>query len=186
MLVNLDTSCYHDDLLHFFGIKKSWLPVIKSSLDDFGCIEGTFPFSGTRINVLIGDQQSSLLGHWGADFGMKSKCTFGTGAFLLKVCKDRPEIGNSHLLTLFNTGTQTKFVAEYPIVCAGSLVSWLQDKMKMITSPEELNSIPMLVPLENSVYLVPSLSGCLFPLWDASLTGSLHGISSTALKQMFA
>lgn len=182
MLLDLDSFDYHDDLLEFFGISKSWLPLVKPSFDNFGQITKTLPFGGTLVNVLIGDQQSSLLGHWGAELKAKSKCTFGTGAFLLKVCKARPKKTNNHLLTLLNTGAQTKFVAEYPIVCAGSLVSWLQDKMGLITLPEDLNYIQTNVPLESSLYFIPNLSGCLFPMWDSSLTGSLHGLSLSSTK----
>ena len=169
---------WDSELLDYFGIQNQWLPEIRAT--DFGSISTEFPFSNLPITALIGDQQASLIGHWGKDFFGKSKCTLGTGAFLLHSLNIGTEIINSNcLLTLIQPG---QFAEEFPIVCAGSLVTWLLDSLNLIASVDELYLIDFNATVKHqqvaeSVYFVPNLSGCLFPLWNPKARGSFHNIS---------
>ncbi len=182
--MDLSTFSYSQVALNFFGISPSVLPEIRPSLcEKYGRIADCFPFAKMVVNVLIGDQQSSLLGHWGRAFENQAKCTFGTGAFLLKSVDTIVQGDVNHLWTVLNIGNGTFYLQEYPIVCAGSLVVWLQKNLEMIETVEELNSLKFsLHSPEESIYFCPNLSGCLFPLWDSSQSGSFHNLTLKTTK----
>lgn len=175
-LVDLNAAKWSPEILKYFGIKEAWLPEIINYECDYGAISCEFPFAGLSIKALIGDQQSSLIGHWGSSFEEKTKCTFGTGAFLLKSlrCNDNSTKVNALRTAIF----PGYFAAEYPIVCAGSLVKWLQNNLNFISSPKDLDSMGLISKsAESCVYFVPDLAGCLYPTWDPSARGSFHNIS---------
>ncbi len=184
MLLDLETRSYSEFVLEFFGISKACLPEIRPSYyENYGIIADSLPFAKMAVNVMMGDQQSSFLGHWGRDFRHRAKCTFGTGAFLLKEAIFQPLIGAQYLWTILNTGDETFYLQEYPIVCAGSLVNWLKQNLELINNVEDLNYVENLyLPPEESVYFVPHLSVCLFPLWDPTRSGSFHNLTLKTLK----
>lgn len=184
--MDLETLDYSQILLDFFGISKSFLPTIRPSyFENFGTIADNFPFPRATINVIVGDQQASLIGHWRNELEDCAKCTFGTGAFLLKsTTKCQSEGSRKFLRTVLCFGTRTVHLEEYPIVCAGSLVSWMKQNINLISSVADLNVIqPSQKPFEEAVYFVPNLSGCLFPLWDSAQKGSLHSITLKTTKE---
>ena len=175
-LFSLESGDWCHELLNYFGINVDWLPEIKHPGDLYGSFADQFAFSGTPITALVGDQQASILGHWGKDYLGKVKCTFGTGAFLLRSIDSEAENNPNALRTVI---IKDHLAEEYPIVCAGSLIKWLQDSLNFFDNPNDLNHIN-LAPFKSakeSVYFVPNLSGSLFPKWDPLLRGSFHNIS---------
>lgn len=172
-LFDIHKNKWSSELLDYFNINVDWLPEIR--IKCFGKIAKDFPFPNLLITALIGDQQASLIGHWGKDFIGKTKCTFGTGAFLLRSLADSPETNPNALTTVIIQG---QLAEEYPIVCAGSLIKWLQNSFNFFNKENDLNRLDFTPhDAENSVYFVPNLSGCLFPLWDPSARGSFHNLS---------
>lgn len=181
-LYDLKSEKWSEKILKYFGIEENWLPQIKSFNSIYGTILNEFPFPNLQITALLGDQQSSLIGHWGQDFIGMTKCTFGTGAFLVKSLEtDERDISKgNYLKTLIIPG---KFAKEYPIVCAGSLIKWLQNGLEMIKSSNDLDSMDFnSKSVESSAYFIPNLAGCLFPSWDPSAKGSFHNISLKTYK----
>lgn len=183
-LYDLKYKNWSNEILKYFNFKTSWFPEVRNC--DFGSISDDFPFGGTEITAMIGDQQASLIGHWGNDLVGKSKCTFGTGAFILR------HIDKNEAMSCFNKNSLKTvlygdhLVEEFPIISAGSLIKWLQNSMCMIDDLNDLQELDF-NPLErnSSVYFIPNLSGCLFPAWDSSARGSFHNISLKSSKQDF-
>lgn len=175
-LYNIDFGRWDPEIMNHFKIDPNWIPGIKQFGEIYGEISEHFPFSNCEITAIIGDQQSSLIGHWGKDFLGKVKCTFGTGAFLLRSIETRSTTGSSEALK--TVILNDKLVEEFPIVCAGSLIKWLQNSLYFINTPDELNHLDFTPQShDESVYFIPNLSGCLFPLWDPSARGSFHNLS---------
>ena len=175
-LYDIENDNWSPDLLAYFNINQAWLPEIKS--ENYGEISREFHFPELPITALIGDQQASLIGHWGKDFIGKTKCTFGTGAFLLRSIGDSLEKAETNPNALNTVIIPGRLAEEYPIVCAGSLIKWLQKSLNFINKASELNQMNFAPQsAENSVYFVPNLAGCLFPTWDPSARGSFHNIS---------
>ena len=183
-LYNLKSKQWSHDILKYFSIKEEWLPEIKSN--NYGAISEGLPFGGSEITALIGDQQASLIGHWGNDLIGKSKCTFGTGAFLLHCLDANEDTGKCNRNALKTVIYGDLLAEEFPIISAGSLVKWLQNSLKMFTDPSELLEFDF-TPRDpkTSVYFIPNLAGCLFPTWDPTARSSFHNISLQSGQQDF-
>lgn len=173
-LYDIKTKNWSQEILKYFNFKEEWLPEIKSN--DYGVISKDFPFAGIEISALIGDQQASLIGHWGTDLTGKTKCTFGTGAFLLRCLDSTGQTTQNALKTVVHGDIMAE---EFPIISAGSLVKWLQDSLNFINDPSDLLQLDLFTPSDpkTSVYFIPNISGCLFPSWSSSSRASFHNIS---------
>lgn len=172
-LFDIKQRSWSQKLLNHFGIDCQILPEIRNS--NFGVISNKFPFAGVEIASLIGDQQSSLIGHWGKDFAGKSKCTFGTGAFLLISKLTHGFVMGNYLRTIV---LGDKYALEYPIVCAGSLINWLKNNLNLFDDLDSLNQVSFYPKCsQNSVFFVPDLAGCLYPSWNPNARGSFFNLS---------
>ena len=76
-LMNLETLDWDEELLAIFGVKREWLPEIRSSSEIYGLTEDSVPVAG-----ILGDQQAAMVGQTCFSKG-ESKTTYGTGNFAL-------------------------------------------------------------------------------------------------------
>ena len=185
-LLDIGTGAWDEEQLGRFGLQRSWLAEVRATVDAFGVIGRGARFAGVPVACLVADQQASLYGHWGRDAATGTKCTLGTGAFLLaggvRGASEGAAPGHALLTTvLARFGRAPPLLArEAPIVCAGSLTTWLRDKLRVIADVRELDAIleaSVHSPETDAVCFVPHLSGCLFPLWDAGARGSFHNLA---------
>jgi glycerol kinase len=186
-LLKLSEGTWSDELLSLFGIKKDWLPDIRSTFhpDAYGNISKEYPFSELPITALIGDQQASLFGHWSEKAPSSTKVTFGTGAFILQgipyASPQNAPAGILQTVLVKFPDKHTQFAFEAPIACAGSLITWLREGLGFIASFDELEASQLTLNSE-PVYFVPHLTGSLFPYWNASARGSFHNLSLQSTK----
>jgi glycerol kinase len=83
LLFNIHSLTWDEDLLKYFGVPQAALPTVSPSVSDFGVTKGLdFLPDGVPIRGMAGDQQAALFGQGCLSQG-ESKCTYGTGAFLL-------------------------------------------------------------------------------------------------------
>ena len=83
LCMNLSTLDWDPELMDILGVPKSLMPKIMPSAGVFGVTKGlSFLPDGIPISGIAGDQQSALFGQTCFNVG-QSKCTYGTGAFLL-------------------------------------------------------------------------------------------------------
>jgi glycerol kinase len=84
LLYDIHAGAWDDGLCALFGIPKAVLPEVKSSAEVYGITKdcGVLP-DGIPVCGMAGDQQSALFGQACFQPG-ESKCTYGTGAFLLR------------------------------------------------------------------------------------------------------
>jgi glycerol kinase len=91
MLMGLKELAWSSEAVSFCGVGAFQLPQLKPSIGDFGeIVRG--PLKGVRVTGVLGDQQAALLGQ-GCTREGESKCTFGTGAFLLQHVGGEPHEG---------------------------------------------------------------------------------------------
>lgn len=81
LLFNIETLQWDENLCRLFKVPSSQLPTVYPSGHHYGDIS-LKQFHRVPIMGIIGDQQASLFGHCCFSPG-SSKCTFGTGAFML-------------------------------------------------------------------------------------------------------
>jgi len=72
---------------------------------------------------------------------------------------------------------QCQFALEGSVAVAGAAVTWLQDNLGLITSPQELNALAASVPDSGGMYFVPAFSGLLSPYWRDDARGVMVGMT---------
>ncbi len=181
MLFNIRTLTWDKKLLDYFGIPESVLPEVVSNGQELGTAYttmGTFP-----IGSILGDQQSSLFGLGCVEKGL-AKATYGTGCFILSnTGSDLVE--NDKLLTTiaWNIGNETTYALEGSIFNAGTIINWLIDDLKVISSNKESNEICDKIPSTNGVYFVPAFTGMGAPYWNQYCRGSITGLTRGTTRE---
>ena len=188
MLMNLKTLDWDDSMLKTFGVPRSMLPRIMPSScpDSYGSTSETGPF-GAAIPVTgnLGDQHAALFGQ--ACFAPgEAKNTYGTGCFLVLNTGEKPVFSKNGLITTvgYKIGNEkTVYALEGSIAVAGSLVQWLRDKLKIISSAPEINEHAQECEDNGGVYFVPAFSGLFAPYWRSDARGVITGLTHFAGKE---
>ena len=181
LLYNIHTHEWDDDLLKLFDVPKEMLPKVVSNSEVYGNTHVDYFGVPIKIASMIGDQQGAMFGHACFDIG-DVKCTYGTGSFMLINTGSEPKNSSHHLLTTiaWQIGdNKPEYALEGVVPTAGSAVSWLRDKMGILRSAKEIESLAFSVPDSGGVFFVPSLNGLASPRWNASARGTIFGITAS-------
>jgi glycerol kinase len=182
MLMNIRTLAWDEELLAFFGVPRSMLPQICPSAQHYAAARLLLP--GVRITAAMGDQQAALFGQTCYTPG-EAKCTYGTGSFLL--LNTGPNLVRSRhgLLTTvaYKIGDQSAVYAlEGPIAVTGALVQWFRDRLGLISSAPEIETLARTVEDNGGCYIVPAFSGLYAPHWRSDARGIIVGLTSYITK----
>ena len=82
MLLNIHDLAWDPSLLGLFGVPEAMLPEVLPSAGDFAVTDGAELGAELPVTGVAGDQQAALYGQACFSRGM-TKCTYGTGAFVL-------------------------------------------------------------------------------------------------------
>jgi glycerol kinase len=149
----------------------------------YGKVGRTDPgaFLGLDLPVagIAGDQQAALFGQ--ACFGTgDSKCTYGTGSFVLVNTGAEVVRSDAGLLTtvawMAPDGSLT-YALEGAIFVTGAAVQWLRDGLGIIGAAAESEPLAATVSDSGGVVFVPALTGLGAPDWDPSARGTIVGIT---------
>ncbi|MWA02292.1 glycerol kinase GlpK [Actinomadura sp. LD22] len=182
LLMDLHTLSWDDDLLAFFGVPRAMLPEIRSSTETYGTARKVFP--GVRVGAALGDQQAALFGQTCFAPG-ETKCTYGTGAFLLMNTGTKPVRSEHGLLTTvgYKIGDEPAVYAlEGSIAITGALVQWFRDGLGLITTAPEIETLARTVDDNGGCYIVPAFSGLFAPHWRSEARGIIVGLTSYITK----
>src|SRR5918998_220771 len=179
LLYDLAKGAWSDELCELFDVPRSALPeVVPSS----GVVGTTDPdaFLGLALPVagIAGDQQAALFGQACYSPG-DSKCTYGTGSFVLTNTGSSPVRSGAGLLTTvaWDLGDGLVYALEGAIFVTGAAVQWLRDGLGLIDSANEIEGLARTVPDSGDVVFVPALTGMGAPHWDPHARGALLGIT---------
>ena len=178
MLFNINTLQWDADILAEMDIPVSMLPTPVESSRVYGHTEPEFFGGPIPISGAAGDQQSALFGQVCFDPG-SSKCTYGTGAFLLMNTGETPIYSKNGLVTTIAWGLNGKvnYALEGSIFVAGAAIQWLRDELRFIESASDSEYMAKKVPDTNGCYVVPAFTGLGAPHWDAYARGSIMGLT---------
>ena len=178
MLFNIHTLRWDDEILHKFGIPKRMLPTPMPSSCCYGQTEAHFFGAPIRISGAAGDQQAALFGQACFTPGT-SKCTYGTGAFLLMNTGETPIFSNNGLVTTIAWGLNGKvhYALEGSVFVAGAAIQWLRDELRVIESAADSEYMAQKVPDTGGCYVVPAFTGLGAPYWDAYARGAILGLT---------
>ncbi|GAB3143326.1 glycerol kinase GlpK [Microbispora hainanensis] len=182
LLMNLRDLDWDPVLLGFFGIPRAMLPEIRPSSETYGTARRVLP--GVRISAALGDQQAALFGQTCFHRG-EAKCTYGTGAFLLLNTGTEPVASTHGLLTTvgYQIGDQPAVYAlEGSIAITGALVQWFRDRLGIISTAPEIETLARTVDDNGGCYIVPAFSGLFAPHWRSEARGVIVGLTSYITK----
>ena len=179
LLMDLRTLDWSDELLGRLEVPRALLPEVQPSSQVYGHTLGmdVLP-DGIPVAGMAGDQQAALFGQ--ACFAPgESKCTYGTGAFLLENT-GREIIESAHgLLTTvgWKVGEEVAYALEGSAFIAGAAVQWLRDGLGLFKSSADIEALAASVPDSAGVVFVPALTGLGAPHWKSEARGCISGIT---------
>ena len=178
MLYNIHTLRWDEEILKTLEIPSSMLPETVPSSSLYGYTDAAFFGAPIPICGAAGDQQAALFGQTCFEAG-QSKCTYGTGAFLLMNTGETPILSNNQLITTIAWGLNGKvhYALEGSIFVAGAAIQWLRDELKFIDSAPDSEYMARKVPDTNGCYVVPAFAGLGAPYWDAYARGVITGLT---------
>jgi glycerol kinase len=184
MLMGLETLDWDAVILDELGVPRSMLPAIRGSSEVYGT--GVGDLDGVPISGILGDQHAALFGQTCFEGG-QSKCTYGTGAFMLMHTGTTPVHSTHGLITtvaarLGGPSNPATYALEGSVAVAGSLVQWLRDDLAIIDSADEVEALARSVPDSGDVVFVPAFSGLFAPHWRPDARGVIAGLTRFSTK----
>jgi glycerol kinase len=182
MLMSLQTLDWDDELLDAMGVPRAMLPEIRPSSEIYGEAGGRL--AGLPVAAALGDQQSALFGQTCFARG-EAKCTYGTGSFLVMNTGEQLVESSSGLLTTVGAkvdGHDPSYALEGSIAVTGALVQWFRDKVGLIGSAPEIETLARSVEDNGGCYFVPAFSGLFAPHWRSDARGVIAGLTGYITK----
>lgn len=179
LLMELSSCAWDPELMEALEVPPGLLPEICPSSHPFGATRGLdFLPDGIPITGIAGDQQAALFGQACFEPG-QSKCTYGTGAFLLEVTGSTPVVSRHQLLTTvaWQIGDQTTYALEGSAFIAGAAVQWLRDGLGLIKTAADIEPLARQVPDSGGVTFLPALTGLGAPHWKSDARGLISGLT---------
>ncbi|HET8561004.1 MAG TPA: glycerol kinase GlpK [Marmoricola sp.] len=180
LLLDLGAGDWSDELCGLFGVPRDALPDL---VPNWGEIATTDPRSFLDLELpvagIAGDQQAALFGQTCFAEG-ESKCTYGTGSFILTNTGTTVQRSEAGLLSTAAwrspDGTLT-YALEGAIFVTGAAVQWLRDGLQVVGSAAETEAIARTVESSDGVVFVPALTGLGAPHWDPRARGTILGLT---------
>jgi glycerol kinase len=180
LLFDLAAGDWSPELCDLFDVPRDALPEL---VPNWGEIATTDPrvFAGLELPIagLAGDQQSALFGQTCFDTG-DSKCTYGTGSFILTNTGAELVRSDAGLLSTAawrGPDGQLTYALEGAIFVTGAAVQWLRDGLQVVGSAAETAAIAATVDDSEGVVFVPALTGLGAPHWDPHARGLIIGVT---------
>ncbi|NQU86821.1 MAG: glycerol kinase GlpK, partial [Mariniphaga sp.] len=186
MLFNIHELKWDEELLKIFDIPVSLLPKVVASSDVYGEVSDIEELKGVPIAGIAGDQQAALFGQMCTSEGM-TKCTYGTGCFLVMNTGTKAIESRNKLLTTigWKIGDEVIYALEGSVFMGGAIIQWLRDGMEFFSEAPESEILASQVEDNGGVVFVPSLAGLGAPYWDPYARGSVFGITRGTTKAHF-
>ncbi len=179
LLFDLRTGSWSPELCELFGVPLSALPEVVPSYGEIGRTDPR-AFLGLDVPIagIAGDQQAALFGQGCYEVG-RSKCTYGTGSFVLVNTGVTPVLSDRLLTTVawMEPDRSLVYALEGAVFVTGAAVQWLRDGLQLIGSAAEIESLALTVPDSDGVIFVPALTGLGAPHWDPAARGAMFGLS---------
>jgi glycerol kinase len=180
LLFDLEKAEWSDELCALFGVPRGALPEVVPS---WGNLATSDPksFCGLELPIagIAGDQQSALFGQTCFEPGT-TKCTYGTGSFILTNTGGqvlRSEAGLLSTAAWKSPQGELVYALEGSIFVTGAAVQWLRDGLQIVGSAAESQAVAASVEDTEGLVFVPALTGLGAPHWDPHARGMIIGIT---------
>jgi glycerol kinase len=180
LLFDIAAGQWSAELCQLFGVPPHALPEVTAST---GVIGHTDPeaFGGLTLPIagVAGDQQAALFGQ--ACFAPgASKCTYGTGSFVLantgpQIIRSRAGLVST-VAWMDHSGALT-YAVEGSVFVTGAAIQWLRDGLGLLARAEDSEALARSVDDSGGVVFVPALTGLGAPDWDPDARGAIFGLT---------
>ncbi|MFN2536760.1 MAG: FGGY family carbohydrate kinase [Mycobacteriales bacterium] len=188
LLYDLRRGQWSDELCELFDVPRRALPEVVPSWGEVGRTDPV-AFLGLDLPIagIAGDQQAALFGQGCYDAG-RSKCTYGTGSFVLVNTGGTPVLSERLLTTVawMAPDGELTYALEGAVFVTGAAVQWLRDGLQVIQSAPEVEALARQVPDSAGVVFVPALTGLGAPYWDPDARGTVLGITRGTTRSHLA
>jgi glycerol kinase len=180
LLFDLAAGTWSDELCSLFGVPRGALPEVVPSWGHLATTDAA-AFLGLELPIagIAGDQQSALFGQTCFSPG-ETKCTYGTGSFILTNTGSEVVRSDAGLLSTAawrSPDGDLTYAVEGAIFVTGAAVQWLRDGLQIVGSAAETAAIAATVDSTDGVVFVPALTGLGAPHWDPDARGLIVGIT---------
>lgn len=187
MLMNIHTLQWDDDLLRLFGIPRSMMPELLPCDGVFGdtVVEGLFQ-QPVAIAGVLGDSHGALAGQMCFEAGL-GKVTYGTGSSVMVNIGEKAAPAPDGLVTSIGFAALGKvfYAFEGNIHSTGATLKWLQEQLKMIDSPADVEPEALSVADNGGVYFVPAFAGLGAPWWNDKVRAAVMGMTLATTRAHF-
>jgi glycerol kinase len=180
LLFDISAGQWSAELCELFGVPPHALPEVVPSWGAVGHTDpAAFPGPPLPVAGIAGDQQAAMFGQ--ACFAPgSSKCTYGTGSFVLSNTGSSIVRSQSGLLStvawMDPSGAMT-YALEGSVFVTGAAVQWLRDGLGLLDSAAQSEALARSVPDSGGVVFVPALTGLGAPYWDPDARGAIFGLT---------
>ncbi len=176
LIFNINTLQWDEELLSHLNIPHNLLPQVLPSAAEFGKTD----LFGELIPIcgIAGDQQAALFGQGCFDPG-ETKCTYGTGCFMLTNTGSDAIHSSAGLLTTIAIDNLGKpaYALEGSVFIGGALIQWLRDELQLIDHASVTEEVALSVQDSHGVVIVPAFTGLGAPFWDMNARGTISGLT---------
>ncbi len=180
LLFDIAAGQWSAELCDLFGVPARALPEVVASTGVIGQTDpGAFLGLSLPIAGVAGDQQAALFGQACYSPGA-SKCTYGTGSFVLANTGSqivRSRAGLLSTVAWMDAGGELTYALEGSVFVTGAAIQWLRDGLKLLASAGESEALAGSVPDSGGVVFVPALTGLGAPDWDPDARGAIFGLT---------
>ncbi len=180
LLFDIAAGQWSAELCGLFGVPPHALPEVTAST---GVIGHTDPeaFLGLSLPIagVAGDQQAALFGQACFTPGA-SKCTYGTGSFVLANTGPRivrSQAGMLSTVAWMDQSGQLTYALEGSVFVTGAAIQWLRDGLGLLDRAQDSEQLARSVEDSGGVVFVPALTGLGAPDWDPDARGAIFGIT---------
>jgi glycerol kinase len=176
MLFDIRRLRWDPELLEMLDVPEAILPEPCPSSGIIGYTDPRLLGASIPIAGDLGDQQAALFGQVAFETGA-TKCTYGTGNFMLMNTGTKPAKSDRLLTTIaWCIGEETKYALEGSVFVTGAAIEWLKD-VGIVRNPNEVEALAKNLRGNEGVYFVPALAGLGAPHWNQYSRGTILGIT---------
>lgn len=183
-LFNITTLAWDEKLLGYFGIPRVCMAEVTDSDGFFGetDFEGLLP-GAVPIHGVLGDSHGALFGQGCMQRGMM-KTTYGTGSSIMMNIGEKPVISDLGIVTslAWKTEGKVQYVLEGNINYTGAVITWMKDRLGLLTAPGESETLACEANPSDKTYLVPAFTGLGAPYFRSDVSAVFCGMSRTTGK----
>ncbi|HTH05025.1 MAG TPA: FGGY family carbohydrate kinase, partial [Ilumatobacteraceae bacterium] len=174
LLLDLESATWSPRAAALFGLDLGDLPTVVGNAEPLGestLFGGSVPVSGACV-----DQQAALFAE-GCRAAGETKCTYGTGAFMLTCTGEQPTRSTNGLVgcPAWQLDDVLTWCLDGQVYTVGAAVSWLIE-MGIMGAPGDLDVIGGSVADAGGVTFVPALAGLAAPYWRPHAKAAFTGM----------